>query len=114
MNRQRVLVVDDEPILAFDIACEIRNAGYEVVGPAGSVASALALLESSGCDIAVLDVNLGRENAEPIAEALRTKGIPFIIVSGYSRAQQPAIFNDAPFVPKPIRSADLFAALAGA
>jgi DNA-binding response OmpR family regulator len=112
MSPRRVLVVDDEPMLALDVACEVANAGYEVVGPVGSVDAALALIEQIGCDIAILDVNLGRETAEPIALVLRDRNIPFIVVSGYARSQQPAAFAAAPFLPKPISTAELLAALA--
>ena len=63
----RVLVVEDEFLVALDIAQQITEAGFEVVGPANSVAKAIALIDELGCDVAVLDVNLGHETAEPIA-----------------------------------------------
>ena len=69
---ERVLVVEDEPLIAFDVADHLRDAGFQVVGPVASVSAALKLLESVGCDLAVLDVNLGRETAAPIADALKT------------------------------------------
>jgi DNA-binding response OmpR family regulator len=98
----RVLVVEDEPLIAFDVADHLREAGFEVVGPAASVSAALKLIESQGCDLAVLDVNLGRETAAPIAAFLSAKSLPFIALSGYSSDQLPEIFRGAPMLTKPV------------
>jgi DNA-binding response OmpR family regulator len=82
-----------------------------VVGPATSVSEALRLIEAEGCDAAVLDINLGRETAEPIARYLKNDSIPFVTVSGFSREQQPPIFQAAPFLSKPLRGDSLIAAV---
>ncbi len=108
---ERVLVVEDEPLIAFDVADHLRDAGFEVVGPAASVSAALRLIESQGCDLAVLDVNLGRETAAPIAEVLNTKSLPFIALSGYSSDQLPEIFQRAPLLTKPVDSKKLVSVL---
>lgn len=97
----RVLVVEDEALLAYEFADVLRDAGFEVVGPAGSVAMARRLLEHEPCDIAVLDINLGRETSEPLAEQLLGRKIPVIAISGYSKEQHPTVFRDAHFMPKP-------------
>ncbi len=99
---ERVLVVEDEPLIAFDVADHLRAAGFEVVGPVASVAAAMRLLESQGCDLAVLDVNLGRETAAPIADVLRARSLPFIALSGYSSDQLPEGFQHAPMLTKPV------------
>ena len=72
----RVLVVEDEFMIGLDIGQQLASAGYEVVGLATSVAKALKLVAQSGCDIAVLDVNLGGETCEPVAQKLRASGKP--------------------------------------
>jgi DNA-binding response OmpR family regulator len=108
---ERVLVVEDEPIIAFDIADHLREAGFEVVGPAASVSTALKLLEAQGCDLAVLDVNLGRETAAPIAAALNAKSLPFLALSGYSSDQFPEGFENAPMLTKPVDPKQLAAEL---
>jgi ActR/RegA family two-component response regulator len=72
----RVLVVDDEGIIAFHLAHELRREGFAVVGPAPSVVKALALIKQEGCDFAVLDIHLGQGTAEPIARELATRGVP--------------------------------------
>lgn len=105
----RILVVEDEPLLAFDIAQHLTTAGYEVVGPASTVARALELIASQGCDIAVLDINLGHETAEPIAAVLTGRGAPFFTVTGYSRDQHPPAFQGVPSLTKPITPEDLLA-----
>jgi DNA-binding response OmpR family regulator len=108
---ERVLVVEDEPLIAFDVAEYLREAGFEVVGPAASVSAALRLLKAQGCDLAVLDVNLGRETAAPIADALAAKSLPFIALSGYSSDQLPKGFENAPMLTKPVDPKRLVAEL---
>ena len=99
----RVLVVEDEALIAIEIEAILSDAGFTVVGPVGSVAHALALIERSGCEAAVLDINLGDDTAEPIARVLSARATPFVTISGYSREQQPAAFRNAPLVSKPVR-----------
>lgn len=106
----RVLVVEDDGLLALDIANQLTDAGLEVVGPATSVAKALELLET-GCDVALLDVNLGKETAEPVAYKLRALGTPFAVMSGYAKEQHPPGFQGAPVLSKPTRPEILVAVL---
>lgn len=107
----RVLVVEDEALLALDYAQQLRDAGLEVVGLVASVANGLKIISEGGCDVAVLDVNLGNETSAPIASALRARGTPFIVVSGYSSVEHPDDLRGAPSLSKPIRQGDLVAAL---
>ena len=113
-DRPRVLVVEDEALIAMEVVATLEDAGYQVVGPAGTVARALDLVERIGCDHAVLDVNLGRETAEPVALRLRALGVPFLSLSGYARAQQPPAFHGAPALSKPLRPKQLLEELARA
>jgi DNA-binding response OmpR family regulator len=107
----RVLVVEDDALLALDIARQLADAGLEVVGPATSVTKALGLIGKIGCDVAVLDVNLGKETAEPVARELRVRGTPFVVLSGYSSEQHPPGFRGAPVLSKPARPGVLVATL---
>jgi two-component sensor histidine kinase len=107
----RVLLVEDDPLIALDLAQLLEEAGFVVIGPAHSVAGALGLLRDARCDAAVLDVNLGAETAEPIALALAKTGTPFVTLSGYSRDQQPAAMRNAPLLGKPVIPETLFAEL---
>jgi len=106
---RRVLVVEDEPLIAMEIDESLQDAGFKVLGPANSVAEALSLLDQGGCDVAVLDINLGTETSEPIARELIRVGTPFITMSGYSREQQPEIMKSAPSLSKPLRTEQLIA-----
>lgn len=101
---RRVLIVEDEALIAMELIDMLKDAGYEVVGPAGSVGSALELLKEEGCDAAILDVNLGNESAAPVAQVLAERGTPFLTVSGYGSAQRPLEFSSAPHLNKPLRS----------
>lgn len=98
---RRVLVVEDEPMIAYEITANLKQAGFDVIGPVGTVGQALALAERSGCDAAVLDVTLGSETSEPIAKRLLALGVPFVTMSGYSKSQLPAVFVNAPLLQKP-------------
>jgi len=107
----RVLVVEDEFMIGLDIGQQLADAGFEVVGPAPSVAKALRFVAEPGCDVAVLDVNLGSETSEPIAWKLRASGKPFVVLTGYSTDNLRPWFNNATILTKPPRIADLLAAL---
>jgi PAS domain S-box-containing protein len=109
--RPRVLVVEDETLIALDIASCLAEAGWDVVGPAATVREALEMVMQVGCDAAVVDTNLGEETAEPIVRQLYERGAPFVVVSGYTREQQPAIMRAAPLVAKPLDMTQLIAAV---
>lgn len=111
MRQYRILVVEDEALIAIDLGQQLLNAGFEVVGPALTVSKALALVGEVGCDAAVLDVNLGSGTAEPIARELIERSIPFVVVSGYARIQHPPIFLGRPNLVKPVRPELLVAEL---
>ena len=99
----RVLIVEDEPVVAHEIAEILKQGGFCAVGPACSVAQALELLKANGCDAAVLDINLGKETSEAVAWELMQLQTPFVTVSGYSKTQKPAAFADVPALTKPLR-----------
>jgi len=106
LNGARLLIVEDEYLLAQEMADYFENLGTEIVGPVGTVARALDLIASSRIQVAVLDVNLRDERVYPVAEAL--KQIPFVFASGYGSELEPDVYADAPRCIKPIE----FAALA--
>jgi DNA-binding response OmpR family regulator len=107
----KILVVEDEPILALDMETALRQAGFEITGLASSCDRALALLERSKPDAAVLDANLRGASVEPVAGALVRQGVPFLIVSGYGRAHLPSVLLAAPFLPKPFEPISLVSAV---
>jgi DNA-binding response OmpR family regulator len=107
----RILIVEDEPMLAFAIEDTLIDHGFKIAGVAGELAKALAIIESGVCDAAILDVNLSGESAEPAASALASRGLPFLILSGYSSEQQPSAFASALRIQKPCRPDRLIRAL---
>jgi len=107
----RVMIVEDDPFIAFDLAEQLEAAGLSTTGIAATVGEALDLFNRKSCDIAILDINLGDETASPIARLLADQEIPFVAVTGYSRDQVPPEFSDAPILSKPVRIEKLVAAL---
>ncbi len=81
---RRVLVVEDEALVAMLIEDILLDAGAEVAGPAATEAEALTLLAATRPDTAVVDVNLGGHTSEPVIAALAASGVPFLVATGYS------------------------------
>ena len=99
----------------MDLERTLRLHGYRVLGPATTVAAALRLLDGEAPDVALLDVNLRGEPVTPVAEALRARGVPFVLASAYGRAQLTAeVLAGAPSVGKPVNARRLLAVLARA
>ncbi len=113
-DNMRVLVVEDDALIALDLADLLINAGLEVVGPATCVAHALDLITSIGCDAALLDVNLGSETSEPVARELIARGTPFVVLSGNSSDSHPPGLRGAIALSKPAPAEDVISALARA
>jgi DNA-binding response OmpR family regulator len=112
LNGKRVMIVEDEFLVAMELESELMDQGCVVIGPAGRAAPAMALLEDQALDAVLLDLNLDGETPTALAEALQRRHVPFIVVSGYgSRQQEPAILRDAPRLQKPVRERELIAAL---
>jgi CheY-like chemotaxis protein len=102
----RVLVVEDESLVAMMLADMLQEIGCTVIGPIGSRTGALRLLEDGhGVDLALLDVNLGGETAYDIADALSRRGVPFIFVSGYGASGLDPRYADAVILAKPFEPA---------
>ncbi len=108
---RKVMIVEDEPLIAFDLKDMLEETGeFVVVGMAGSVAEALTMAPECGCDLALLDVNLRGEHSGPVAAALKARGVPFLAISGYSRNQIPDALKNAHFLAKPVRTDELLEA----
>lgn len=104
----RILVVEDEALVAMHIANILDSAGFDVVGPCATVAEALSRLEQpSCCDAAILDAQLRDESALPVAERLAKLNIPFVVATGYNRGQLLGELALAPIIAKPVDAEDL-------
>lgn len=112
MAQKRILVVEDEFLIALDIAGALEQNGLVVIGPYAAMAEALQALQQQQVDGALLDANLGGQPVGPIADALFARKVPFAFVSGYGREQLPPQHRAAPLVRKPFTDQDLLAVVA--
>ncbi|PJK31377.1 response regulator [Minwuia thermotolerans] len=114
LNGWRVLVVEDEALIALDLRNMLEGFGCTVVGPVATVENAVEATERDRPEAALLDEVLGEASVAPVAEELRRRGIPYAVVSGYSAspAGDPAL-REAPRLSKPVAVSDLWNLLAG-
>lgn len=111
----RVLVVEDEMLVALHVADMLSAAGCEVIGPALRVSDGVALVEGGEAPaFALLDINLGGEMSWPVARALVLRGIPFVFITGYvgEHAELPADLAGTCLLSKPLAEDDLRRAIA--
>ncbi|MEX0686181.1 MAG: response regulator [Balneolales bacterium] len=101
MSIKSILLVEDEYLIGINIYTTLSDAGYEVIGPAMNVQSAMQLIDKNNFDAAVLDVNLGGEFSTTIAARLSRLRIPYLLLSGYTREDLPDEVIDVPLVEKP-------------
>jgi CheY-like chemotaxis protein len=98
----RILLVEDEAMVAMIIEDTLNDLGCEIVGPMSNIERALAAARTTErIDGAFLDVNLRGELVYPVAEALAARGVPFAFVTGYGEKGIDARFRDAPVLSKP-------------
>ena len=98
---RRILIVEDEPLIAMMLEDFIDSLGHEVARSCESVDEALSAVGEGGYDLAVLDVNLKGQNVWPVAAALREVGVPFVIASGGHVEPPPSEFASVPMIDKP-------------
>ncbi len=111
---KRVLVVEDEYMIADDLASELRLAGAEVVGPAASLPQAMrAVGHGARLDAAVLDINLRETLAYPLVDRLIEADVRVLITSGYDEAMIPERYRHLPRCEKPVSPARLLRAIEG-
>jgi len=109
---KRILLIEDEPLVAMDLEELIRGAGCRIAATAATLAAARDAVAATPCDAALLDANLGGEAVDEIAVALTRKGIPFAFATGHGREALPAAFRDAPLLGKPFEPEQVLAVLA--
>jgi len=100
-SNARILVVEDEALIAMDLQTLLEDAGYRVIGPANSSAAALALIEADEPDVALLDVNLGRSDAFGVASILTERKTQVIFLTGHTAHKLPPAHRHLPLVSKP-------------
>jgi len=100
--RKRVMLVEDESLIAMMMEQTLSDLGYDVVGPFGTVREAIEAIECEPVDAAILDINLGGEMAYPIARILQAKDVPFIFMTGYGTETIAVPFPNARIFQKPL------------
>lgn len=114
LTGRRVLVVEDEVLVAITIECELEVAGAEVVGPAFTVDEALEIAAKEQIHVAVLDINLLGKKVWPVAEALHQRRIPYVFASANALGPDaiPEPFSAAPRFDKPVQIGAMLRTLA--
>jgi PAS domain S-box-containing protein len=109
MNGKRILLIEDEALVAMEIESELIAAGCEVIGPAANIDSAMKLIEKSQIDAALVDANLAGRPVDELAIALTKKGVPFAFATGYGRDGLPKEFRDELVLTKPFSGEEMLA-----
>jgi CheY-like chemotaxis protein len=108
----RILVVEDEPMIATSLDDLLTDFGYRVVGPAYNLDQGMQLIKSEAIDGAVLDVNLGGERVFSLADTLAERSIPFVYVTGYGKLLRNCN-HGRPVLQKPYKTQHLLEIIAG-
>lgn len=103
----RILIVEDEPLIAFGIEQDLEDAGFVIVGVSETIDEALAAIDAQEFDAVSLDGNLFGKSAGPIADRLVERNIPYVVVTGYSSGQVGPWINNAPRINKPYDTTEL-------
>ena len=111
LGGKRILVVEDEPFIALELEEMVVDLGGTLAGSVAQVGEALTLIDAGGVDAAVLDVNLGTQKVDPVADALASRGCPFVFTTGYGRVGVPNAHNNRAVVEKPFTRDDVATAL---
>lgn len=104
---KRVLIVEDRYLLADDLRRLLEDAGVTVLGPVSTVDAAIPVIEAKAIDCALLDIDLKGELGFSVADALASKGVPYIFVTGFEPSSLPARYASAPFLSKPVGASRL-------
>jgi CheY-like chemotaxis protein len=113
LQGRRVLVVEDEYMIAEDMRATLADAGAEILGPVPTIAEAADLIDAEpNIDAALLDVNLRGDMVFDVADTLVARGVPFAFITGYDRTTMPERFIDAPYLEKPVKPVQVAAILA--
>jgi PAS domain S-box-containing protein len=112
LQGKRILIIEDEPLVAMELESTLTAAGCEVIGPATTLERAKPLVADSTCDAALLDVNLAGQPVDELVTLLTKKNCPFAFVTGYGREALPPGLRGAVMLAKPFRADQLLATVA--
>lgn len=105
--RFRVLVVEDEPLIGMDIEDAVEGLGHEVVGPIAELEKALDMATNATLGFAIIDINIRGGHSYPVADMLLNRGLPVLLLSGYSEHALPERLRQEARLPKPFTGAQL-------
>lgn len=115
LSGRRVLVVEDEFLIAMFLEDLLGAAGCHIIGPMPCIAEAMtALAHEPQPDIALLDFHVAGETSAAVADALAGRGVPMVFLTGFGREALPPRYQDRPVLTKPYDASDLIAALTAA
>lgn len=112
LSGRRVLLVEDEMMVAMLVEDMLSDFGCHVLGPAARLEEALRLADAGEIDVAILDVNLNGQETYPVADALAAKGVPFVFATGYGAGSLREAYRGRPTLQKPFQQRDLVRTLA--
>jgi len=107
IGKRRILIVEDEPFIALTLEDMLSELGFAVAGCVADVPAALALIDREEIDGALLDVNLGTQKIDPVADLLAQRDCPFVFTTGYGRTGIPEAYADRAVLQKPFGMDDL-------
>ena len=107
----RVLIVEDEYLVAEEIANTLRESKIHVVGPIGMIHEAYEAVQDTSLDCAVMDINIGGGASFPLIDVLIQRSVPVLLMTGYDQEELPMKYRSLPLVQKPLLRGELARAL---
>ncbi len=111
LSGKRVLIVEDDPFIAMALEDTLLDFDMRVAGVASNLREAARLARESDFEIALLDVNIGHDTIDPVADAVAARGLPFVFTTGHGRAGLPEAYRDRAIVEKPFYVEEILRAL---
>lgn len=108
---RRVLIVEDDPYITLALEEALTDFGMIVAGSARNLVDAVRLAQAAAFDLALLDVNIGQDQIDPVADIIHARGIPFVFTTGCGRAGLPEAYVEQAVVEKPFYVDEILRAL---
>lgn len=110
LNQLRVLIVEDDYLIAENVAEVLREVGIYVVGPVGKFQEACQIVQDTPLDCAVLDINIVGGTAFPLIDVLIQSNVPVLLMTGYDQEELPVKYRSLPLIQKPLLQGDVVGA----